>query len=88
MSMKKVQITIEEKLLERVDSYADENYMTRSGLLSLAVTQLLNADDITKSIKDMSYCFRKIADNNNQLDDETLKKLQELELFCKMFSSN
>ena len=32
----KVQISIDDELVKRVDNYADKNYLTRSGLISLA----------------------------------------------------
>ena len=42
----KVNITLDDELMARVDRYADENYMSRSGLISLATTQFLNQYDI------------------------------------------
>lgn len=41
----KVQITLDDKLVERLDEYADNNYMSRSGLISFATTQFLNQAD-------------------------------------------
>lgn len=79
----KVQITLDDALMERVDTYADENYMSRSGLVSLAVTQYLNSADVTKAIKEMALCMRKIADTGN-IDDETRKQLNEFEILSKM----
>lgn len=79
----KVQITLDDALMSRLDNYADENYLTRSGLVSLAVTQYLNQADVTKAIKDMAICMRKIADNGS-IDDYTKKQLDEFEVICKM----
>lgn len=79
----KVQITLDDALMERVDTYADENYMSRSGLVSLAVTQYLNSADVTKAIKDMALCIRKIADTGN-IDDETREELEDFERIAKM----
>lgn len=79
----KVQITLDDALMERVDAYADENYMSRSGLLSLAVTQYLNAAEVTKAIKEMAVCMRKIADNGT-VDHETMKQLEDFERLAKM----
>lgn len=78
----KVQITLDDALMARVDAYADANYMSRSGLLSLAVTQYLNAADVTGAIKEMAVCMRKIADAGS-LDDETMKQLEDLERLSK-----
>lgn len=79
----KVQITLDDALMERVDTYADENYMSRSGLVSLAVTQYLNSADVTKAIKDMALCMRKIADTGN-IDDEIREELEDFERIAKM----
>lgn len=79
----KVQITLDDALMERVDAYADENYMSRSGLLSLAVTQYLNAAEGVKAIKEMAVCMRKIADNGT-VDHETMEQLEDFERLSKM----
>lgn len=79
----KVQITLDDALMERVDAYADENYMSRSGLLSLAVTQYLNASDVTKAIKEMAVCMRKIADNGT-VDHDIMEQLEDFERLSKM----
>lgn len=76
--MMKVGITLDDNLLARIDSYADENYMSRSGLLSLAVTQFLNAADMAKAVKDLSLAMRKIADTG-KLDHETVEQLEDFE---------
>lgn len=80
----KVQITLDDALMERVDSYADENYMSRSGLLSLAVTQFLNTAEVTKAVKDMAVSMRKIADTGS-IDHETREQLEDFERLAKMF---
>ena len=79
----KVQITLDDALMERVDSFADENYMSRSGLLSLAVTQYLNAAEVSKAIKDMAICMRKIADTGS-IDSVTQQQLEDFERLSKM----
>lgn len=84
--MKKVQITIDEVLLERMDEYAQKNFLTRSGLISLLGTQMLNEHELTNEIKDISQCFHKIADTG-KLDNETLQKLEDLEAYCKIVST-
>lgn len=81
--MAKVQITLDDKLLERVDTYADENYMSRSGLLSLAATQFLNAAEVSRAIKGMSFAMQKIADNG-EIDEKTMKELEDWERLAKM----
>lgn len=40
----KVQISLNDKLLERADKYANLNYLSRSGLISLALTNYLKTN--------------------------------------------
>jgi metal-responsive CopG/Arc/MetJ family transcriptional regulator len=79
----KVGIALDDELMKRIDAYADENYMSRSGLISLACTQFLNAADVTKAIKDMALAMRKIADTGN-IDNETMKQLEDFERLSKI----
>lgn len=81
----KVQISLDDKLMERVDNYADNNYMSRSGLISLACVQYLNQADIVMAIKDMSLAMRKIADTG-EIDENTRRELEDFERLCKMFA--
>lgn len=80
--MAKIQITLDDELLKRVDTYADDNYMSRSGLLSLAATQFLNAADVSRAIKDLSLAIQKIAETG-QLDHETTEQLEDFERLAK-----
>lgn len=79
----KVQVSLDDNLVSRIDSYADANYMSRSGLISLATTQYLNQVEAMMFIKDMSLAMRKIADTGN-VDHDTLEKLEDFERFCKL----
>lgn len=79
----KVGITLDDNLLSRIDTYADENYMSRSGLISLACTQFLNANDLTRAIKEMSLAMRKIADSGD-VEEELMKELENFERLAKM----
>lgn len=81
--MAKVQISIDDKLLERIDNYADDNYVSRSGLISLGMAEFLNSKEVIGLVKDMSLAVRKIADNS-VVDDETMNKLEDFERVCKM----
>lgn len=50
MPSKKINITLDVNLLERIDNYASENAMTRSGLLAMAAAQYLNAVEAMPSV--------------------------------------
>lgn len=79
----KINITLNDDLLSRIDQYADSNYMSRSGLISLATTQFLNAAEVTTAIKDMALCMRKIADTGT-IDHETKEQLEDFERLSKI----
>ena len=81
----KVQISLDDKLMERVDAYADANYMSRSGLISLATTQFLNQADVVGVIKDIGLSIRKIADNGI-VDEKTQRELEDYQRLCKMLT--
>lgn len=80
----KVNITLDDELMQRLDNFADKNYMSRSGLVSLAVTQYLNSNEMILAVKDMALCMRKIADTG-VIDHETMEQLEDFERFAKMF---
>jgi len=77
----KVNITINEDLMKRADAYAERNYLSRSGLMSLALTNYLNSFELLSSLNDIKFSMRKIADNN-AVDKETLEKLTDFERLC------
>lgn len=79
----KVNITLDDELMQRLDNFADKNYMSRSGLVSLAVTQYLNSNEMILAVKDMALCMRKIADTG-VVDHETMEQLEDFERLAKM----
>ena len=81
--MAKVMVSIDDELLNRIDNYADSNYMSRSGLLALAACQYLNANEVMLLVKDMSLAMRKIADTG-KIDHETKEQLEEFERISKI----
>ena len=40
--IKRINITIDEELLNRIDSYSKKSYLSRSGLISLVLSTYLN----------------------------------------------
>lgn len=79
----KVQISLDDKLMKRADTYADLNYLSRSGLISLALTNYLNTNDVVQAIQNMSLAMKKIADTGN-IDSETMQQLEDFERMSKM----
>lgn len=79
----KVQITLDDELMHRIDAYADENYMTRSGLISFSCVQFLNQQEVFSLVKQMSVTLQKIAETGN-VDAETRRELDDYERLCRM----
>ena len=74
----KINISLNDDLVARIDNYADENYMSRSGLISLACTNFLNTYEVIDAVKSLSVTISKIADTGS-IDEETQKELQEFQ---------
>lgn len=83
--MAKVQISIDDGLLSRLDEYADRNYTTRSGAVSLACNQLIMADDMRRSIRTMALAMKRIADSN-EIDEQSKEELKAFEMLAQMMS--
>ena len=71
----KVTISVEPKLLVRIDSYADENGMTRSGFISLAVKKYLEAEETLPS---MTKVISKLAELMSERTGMTLEEKAEV----------
>ena len=78
----KVQMSINDDLLQKIDAYADANYMTRSGFVSMACAQYLAAQEVQLAIKEMAACMRRIADSN-KIEPEQLQQLEDIERVLK-----
>lgn len=83
--MAKINITVNDDLLKKIDDFADENYTTRSGFFAQAANQFLLEKSVPKSLQDIAVCFKRIADNN-QIDEESKKQLEEFAILSKMLS--
>lgn len=85
--MKKVQLSLADDLVARMDKYGDDNYLSRSGLVTVALTQFLNANEMKSALVEMALAMRKIADNNS-VDDETMEKLKDFERIALVFAGS
>ena len=76
--MAKVNISINDDLLSRLDNFADENYTSRSGLITTALTEYLNSREMILLVKNLSLAIGKIAETG-EVDDETIKMMEDVE---------
>lgn len=81
--MAKVQISIDDELLERVGAYADENYMSRSGVFTQATVQFLNANETVRYVRELSISMKKIADTG-KFDNEVIEQLEDFQRFAEI----
>ena len=85
--MAKVQISIDDELLKRLDLYVARNYTTRSGALSMFCNQGLITDEIKVYLKTVAEAMKTIAENN-QIDDESLQELRAFQKLVELSSGN
>ena len=83
--MAKINISINDELLARVDNYADDNYTSRSGLITTAITEYLNARETVMLVKNLSLAIGKIAETGD-VDEETLKMMEDFERAKKIIT--
>lgn len=79
----KANITINDELMERADRYAESNYMSRSGLFSVALTNYLNQMEAFRAVKEMALAMRKIADEG-EISPEQMEALEDMERLAKL----
>lgn len=83
--MAKIQHSINDDLLERVQEQADAMYMTRAAYINNAIVNMINQTELVNGIKGITYAMRKIADNN-AIDEESMEKLRDFERIAKLIS--
>lgn len=79
----KINVSLDDKLIERIDHYVENYYMSRSSFVSLACTQFLNQSEVVFAIKDLSLAMQKIA-KDKKVDDDTLERLEDFERISRM----
>ena len=84
--MAKINITIDDELLKRVDDYSDSNFSTRSGLISQSVKQFLDTQDVMEAVKRISYSMQIIAEKN-VIDEDSQKELEHFKVLAEMLFS-
>ena len=83
----KANITINDELMERADRYAESNYMSRSGLFSVALTSYLNQVEAFQAVKSIALSMRKIADEG-EISPEQMEALEDMERLVKIMFDN
>ena len=86
MAKAKLQITMDEELLNEVDEYCDKNYMNRSWLISQALVSVLNQQKLIDAMLNISIALKNVSENG-EVDEETKQEMEKLETLCKLVIS-
>lgn len=81
----RVNMTLNDELLERIDNYAKSNYMSRSSVVSFACNQFLVANELQSLMVDMKRALQKIADCGT-VSEEQMKELEKFEMLCDIIT--
>ena len=81
--MAKINISIDDELLEKIDNLAEDNFTSRSGFISMGMNEFVKSKEIVSAIKSMSVSMAKIA-TMGTIDEDTLKELEMFQALCGM----
>lgn len=73
----KVNVTINDELLAKIDKKSDEMFMSRSGFISLACSEKLQSLEAVELLAEMTAAFKAIA-VQGAVDEDTVAKLEVL----------
>lgn len=83
--MAKINISIDDNLLQRMDEYCARTYQSRSGLIAQSLSQVLLTDDLRRSIIEMSQAMKLIA-KNGEISEQDKKTLEDFEKISQLFT--
>lgn len=81
--MAKINISIDDELLEKIDNLAEDNFTSRSGFISMGMNEFVKSKEIVSAIKSMSVSMAKIA-TMGTIDEDTQKELEAFQVICGM----
>lgn len=78
----KMTISIDDKLAEQVEIYAKKNYTSKSQVFAQGARSILMQDAIITMFTEVALAVKKVSENN-KLDEESAKKLDEFMFLSK-----
>lgn len=82
----KITMNVNDDLLERVDRYARQNYLTRTSVFSFAVSQFLIAQELPSMMSNLNNAAIKIAETGT-ITEEQQKALNDMQVFVDALSA-
>ena len=83
--MAKVQISIDDDLLVKVDDYCKKNCITRSGFISMMCSQWLQKEELTKTLNILQGAMLKVTEGKD-LPPEQQQELDDYMRLVSMFN--
>lgn len=88
---KKINVSIDEKLLQKIDDYADSHYMSRSAFFTYASSQILLTDQVYSTLDSLNSVIKEMhirmsSDPNYVASEEDAKELEQFDMMLKMLS--
>lgn len=80
----KLSISLDNNLVQRIDSFAKGNSISRSGFLAMAATQYLNQMQSLSSMPEIVQIMKTAAANGMTASKEDIQKLTDFEDQCKI----
>jgi metal-responsive CopG/Arc/MetJ family transcriptional regulator len=83
--MAKVQISIDDDLLVKVDDYCKKNCITRSGFISMMCSQWLQKEELTKTLNILQGAMLKVTEGKD-LPPEQQQEIDDYMRLVSMFN--
>ena len=88
---KRINVSFDEELLQKIDDYARLHYMSRSAFLTYAASQVLLADKVQRSFDELNTVMQKIykraaATPDFSISEEDAKDFEQLEFALNLLS--
>ena len=80
-------ISMKSDLLKRIDTYAEDNYLSRSGFISLACTQYLNSVEMQSCLNRLTIAIERVA-QNNVIDEQSKRDFEDFERVARLIVGN
>ena len=80
----KLSISLDDNLVQRIDSFANVNSISRSGFLAMAATQYLNQMQAFSSLPEVVQIMKNAVANGMTASKEDIDKLTDFEGQCKI----
>lgn len=84
---KKVNIAFPVELLERIDEYADDNYISRTAVVCLATNQYLMAQEMQSMFKEFTKVLKRLSESE-EVSEDVMKQLDEFQKLTRMLSGD